>query len=168
MKLLLLTTTVLSATLLTGWAPPSNSAQNNHDQVQGSGENNPPGGNPIAQFQINAKSGPQGEDPSGHFSFKRKLDGGGTTKFRASVTCVRVEGNLASVVGLVERNHNDPFPQGRYYLVRLKDDGKGQFTLDEIQNGPYGADPAICPVPVEPRPEAITKGNIRITDATES
>lgn len=146
-------------------APLAFSAQSNHDQVQGSGENNPPGSNPIAQFQINAKSGPNGENPSGHFSFKRKLDGGGTAKFMASVTCVNVQGNLASVIGLVVKNHNDTYPQDKYYLVRLKDDGKGEFTLDEIQNGPYGADPTICPTPVEPRPEAITKGNIRITDA---
>lgn len=139
------------------------SAAPKHDKVQGSGINNPPNG-VFAQFHINAKSGPNGEDPQGKFSFKRK-DGAPNEKFTAEVTCVNVQGNLASVIGYVTKTKNDPFPAGKYYLVRLKDDGKGEFTMDEIQNGPYVGDPYTCPTPIEPRPEAITKGDIKITDA---
>lgn len=131
----------------------------------GGGQNNPPASRPIVHFQINARSGPLGEDPSGFFSFTRTVDGPPVEQFRATVTCVNVQGDMATVVGLVDRNKNDSFPMGRYYIVRVKDMGQGQDTMDEIQNGVYTGDPRVCPPPTEPLPEPITAGNLTVHDA---
>ena len=61
-----------------------------HDLVVGSARFT----TPVASVRINAKSGPNGENPRGHFFLKE-----GGFQFRGSVTCVHVVGNRASVVG---------------------------------------------------------------------
>ena len=78
------------ATIMT--APAATSAGAPFDHVVGGGQNNPPSTAPVAHFQINAKSGPNGEDPEGFFSFKRTVDGPPTEEFtatwrRSSVMC---------------------------------------------------------------------------------
>ena len=149
------------------FAPGAATAASPFDHVVGGGQNNPPNpANPIAHFQINVKSGPNGENPKGSFTFTRTVDGPPTESFSATVTCMRVVGNLATVVGLVDRAKNDPFPLNRYFIVRLKDVGQGSSTEDEIQNGVYLGDPYQCPDPIEPRPDAITHGNINVFDAS--
>ncbi len=137
------------------------------DHVVGGGQNNPPAGSNIAHFQINVKSGPNGESPKGSFSFKRTDGGPPNQSFSANVTCLRVEGNLAMVVGVVDKSKDKPdSPVGSYHFALLKDVGNGPSSGDEIQNGQYAGDPYTCPSPTEPRPEAITKGNISISDAS--
>lgn len=142
------------------------SAQSPYDHVVGGGQNNPPRSDTkIEHFQINVKSGPNGENPQGSFSFKRTIDGPPKEEFTASVTCLRVEGNLATIVGLVTKTTNRPYEPGRYQLLRLKDVGQGNTSEDEVQSSLYTGDPYQCPPPSEPKPEEITKGNINIFDA---
>lgn len=142
----------------------AHSGYGDYDTIVGLGLNNPPT-NPKAYFAIAARSGPNGESPAGFFAFARPIPAG-WAYFSANITCMKVQGNLATVIGYVSRTKNDPFPADRYYLVRIKDMGQGTLTQDEIQNGPYTGDPYNCPMPTEPVPNAITKGGIRISDAS--
>ena len=146
-------------------APAATSAGAPFDHVVGGGQNNPPSTAPVAHFQINAKSGPNGEDPEGFFSFKRTVDGPPTEEFTAEVTCLNVQGNLATVVGHVQRTKDDTFPADRYYLVRIKDMGQGKNTEDRVGNSLYLGDPTKCPSPIEPRAEVVTSGNVDVFDA---
>jgi hypothetical protein len=137
------------------------------DHVVGGGQNNPPAGSNIAHFQINVKSGPNGEAPKGSFSFKRTDGGPPNESYSATVTCLRVQGNLAFVVGQVTKSKDKPnTPVGDFQFALLKDVGNGPSSDDEIQNGGYTGDPYTCPSPTEPRPEAVTHGNIEISDAS--
>jgi len=149
-----------------GLTQPSASGASPFDHVVGGGQNSPNAPNPVAHFQINAKSGPNGENAQGKFSFKRTSDGPPTEQFTATITCLRVVGNRAAVVGLVDRTKDDPFPAGRYYLVRIQDMGQGNSSQDEIQNGVYTGDPYNCPSPTFNSITPITSGNLNVFDAS--
>src|SRR5512133_3571208 len=66
-----------------------------HDLVVGSARFT----TPVASVRINAKSGPNGANPRGHFFLKE-----GGFQFRGAVTCVKVAGNRASVGGRVTKS----------------------------------------------------------------
>ena len=150
-----------------GFVPGGAQADSPFDHVVGGGQNNPPAGDNIAHFQVNVKSGPNGESPKGSFSFKRTDGGPPNQSYSADVTCLRVQGNLAFVVGIVTKNKDGSNADvGTYRFLRLKDVGNGPTSDDEIQSGQYFGDPNVCPSPLEPKPDAITKGNIEIYDAS--
>lgn len=136
------------------------------DHVVGGGQNNPPASNNIVHFQINAKSGPNGENPEGSFKITNTLDGPPTESYTAEVTCLNVQGDLATVVGRTTSQKNWDDREDSYFLLRIKDVGQGSKTEDEIQTMRYLGDPTVCPDPVEPKPEAITHGNLNVKDAS--
>jgi hypothetical protein len=148
--------------------PSGASSDSSKDKIKGHGENNPPVA-PINSFSVEAESGPSGEDPKGRIKFKSvNLDP--KKQFTADVLCLRVEGNKATLVGLIEKDKNNPSVLDRYIVVFAEDlgDPPGKETVDRIRNGilPEGSPQPDCPPPVTPPVDELTKGDIRITDAT--
>jgi hypothetical protein len=119
---------------------------------------------PDTQFTLSAHSGPLGENPKGHLSFK--TDGG--ERFKADVTCVIVAGNQAFVTGVFTRPGS---AEGQLVVAHAVDNGEpGDATPDllrfsfagaifPVQNRPGCFLPFLPPVPV-------TQGNITVHDAT--
>ena len=141
------------------------SADSPFDHVVGGVTNNPNGPNgALAHFSINAKSGPNGENPQGTFRIRVTSDGPPTQQYDATVTCMVVSGNLATVVGKIVRTKD--FPRDGYTRVRIEDLGQGNGTEDRIQFGPYFGDPTVCPSPLEPDRDPITSGNLNVFDAS--
>src|SRR5688572_24252787 len=56
-----------------------------------------------AHVVVSAHSGASGEDPNGHFSLDQ---GVGDIQFWAEVTCLKVQGNLASIGGRTVKSHS--------------------------------------------------------------
>ena len=140
------------------------SAGSPFDHVVGGVTNNPNGDGPLAHFSINAKSGPNGEKPQGSFRVRRTSDGAPTEQYDATVTCLKVSGNLATIVGKIVRTKD--LARDGYIRVRIEDMGQGNGTEDRIQFGPYTGDPYNCPSPAEPDREPITSGNLNVFDAS--
>ena len=135
------------------------------DKVQGKGWNNPPNPNNVAQFRIDAKSGPNGENPKGKVRFKT-LSSGAITE--GPVTCLRVQGDLAVIgVDVTKSTTTDPVkPKG--LLVYVQDNGKphkGQ-AVDEIRSVTIFTDdvPTVCPPVMDPDRMPLLKGDIKIRD----
>ena len=151
------------------FAPGAATAASPFDHVVGGGQNNPPNpANPIAHFQINVKSGPNGENPKGSFTFTRTVDGPPTESFSATVTCMRgASGNLATVVGPGRSSEERPLPLEPVLHRPAQGRQPGETApRNGIQNGVYLGNPYQCPDPIEPRPDAITHGNINVFDAS--
>ena len=135
------------------------------DEVKGNGWNNPPNPANVAEFHIDAKSGPNGEDPKGKVRFKTRSTGAIT---EGNVTCLRVEGDLAVIgVDVTKSTTDDPVkPEG--LLVYVQDNGKpikGQ-SADEIRSTTIVTDdvPTVCPAPIDPNRMPLLKGDIRVND----
>ena len=76
-----------------------------------------------AQLHVNAKSGPTGEDPRGHFFLTRSQFGIEDIDFSGRVTCVDVNGDLAAVGGVVTKSKNPSVPEGSGILINIEDRG---------------------------------------------
>jgi hypothetical protein len=68
------------------------------DYVVGSGFN-PPGTWLVETIDVDARSGPSGESPSGVFSADFSTTSGSMRVDDAQVTCLQVSGNQATLVG---------------------------------------------------------------------
>jgi hypothetical protein len=153
--------------LATGTATTATAGQP-FDQVAGGGSN----GHPTADnhFSIEAKSNADGSNPSGKFEFHATENGPPVERFDADITCLRVSGNKATVVGQITRNRNNGNLAGRYVIVRITDNGPpvGGVSTDEIRNAvqPAGATRPECPPPAEIEPRGLSNGNIVVQDAT--
>jgi hypothetical protein len=97
------------------------------DRAFGSGVRQPLRvGSPAPSFAFNAQSGPDGQDPGGIFTVQV---GSGNT-FTASLTCLRVNGDTANLVGLVTYGAGVFDPAGpsyggtEYFAVQVTDNGK--------------------------------------------
>ena len=127
-----------------------------HDLVVGSARFT----TPVASVRINAKSGPNGEYPRGHFFLEE-----GGFQFRGFVTCVRVAGNRASVGGRVTKSSGVGGPAvGSGFVQFIEDDGSpGRNDRSHTVRVP--SPPMTCPAPVTPL-FVLARGNYVVKDAT--
>ena len=73
--------------------------------------------------QVNASSGPSGEDPRGHFSVKGQVFSD-VSDYDVQVDCVRVTGNTAQVSGRVSRSRTPFPPVGQTAQLFVEDNGE--------------------------------------------
>ena len=102
----------------------SNGEGPNHDFVRGTRQIILPEPDEYFMLHINAKSGPSGEDPQGHFFFKGEVDRL-SYDFWGEVTCLTVEDDRATVGGVIEESKL-PSPPG------LPDPLEGTDVIIEI------------------------------------
>jgi hypothetical protein len=127
-----------------------------HDLVVGSARFSVP----VASVRINAKSGPNGENPRGHF-FLREFG----WQFRGSVTCVRVVGHLASVGGRITSSSGVGGPAVGSGFIQLTQDNGSPGRNDRSQTIRVPSPPTTCPVPTTPV-FVLARGNYVVHDAT--
>jgi hypothetical protein len=127
-----------------------------HDLVVGSARFT----TPVASVRINAKSGPNGENPRGHFFLKE-----GGFQFRGSVTCVHVVGNRASVGGRVTKSSGAGGPAVGSGFVQFTEDNGSPGRNDRSQTAFVATPPMACPAPVTPA-FVLAQGNYVVKDAT--
>ena len=117
------------------------------------------------EIHVNAMSGPSGEDPKGHFFVRQAevLD----IDFRGEVTCLRVDGNRATIGGeITQARAGDEILEGRGILLFVEDNGEGSNdSLDRANVRITGSPPRTCPPPTLPPPR-FEKGNYTVHDAT--
>jgi hypothetical protein len=127
-----------------------------HDLVVGSARFT----TPVASVRITAKSGPNGENPRGHF-FLTEFG----WQFRGSVTCVRVVGNLASVGGRVTSSSGAGGPPVGSGFIQLTQDNGSPGRNDRSQTIRVPSPPMTCPAPTTPA-FVLARGNYVVKDAT--
>lgn len=127
-----------------------------HDLVVGSARFT----TPVASVRITAKSGPNGENPRGHF-FLAEFG----WQFRGSVTCVRVAGNLASVGGRVTKSSGVGGPAVGSGFVQFTQDNGSPGRNDRSHTVFVASPPMTCPAPVTPV-FVLARGNYVVKDAT--
>jgi hypothetical protein len=161
-------TGLAAAALLVGTAQTSASAHGGGgspprlDSIVGNLVNNPNGPNgPLADFQIIAVSKPDGSDFVGAFRVAAKTSP--VRQYIAVLTCMRVAGNLATVVGKITWSTDPERPAGTFTRVRFEDVGRPS-TYDKIQIGRYFDDPTVCPDPAEADRDPITSGFLSVID----
>jgi hypothetical protein len=122
----------------------------------------------INHFELHARSGPLGEDPSGSGHFHDNTDKDGTVKgarFNGTITCVRVDGNRAVLV-LDFRNVKDQPGPRTAVMVFLEDNGTlpGPQSPDKIAVIDLLA-PTACPDPLSVTPAGeVDRGDVKIND----
>jgi hypothetical protein len=105
----------------------------------------------IVLFELDARSGPSGEDPSGRFFLSFPATGGSA---EGSVVCLRVSGNTA-VFGV-------DFAAGVFEGVFEAVDG----SVDTLRTRPVDrVGPASCSEAVDGVPATVIRGDIVVTDA---
>src|SRR3954447_17867076 len=93
------------------------------DFVVGGGENNPLTA-PVNHFAISAHSGPAGENPWGEVHFLNTSTGPPQERFNGPVVCLRVSGNIASIIMRFRTTKNQPPNQGFVGdLIFVQDNG---------------------------------------------
>jgi hypothetical protein len=127
-----------------------------HDQVVGSARFSVP----VASVRISAKSGPNGENPRGHF-FLSEFG----WQFSGSVTCVRVVGHLASVGGRVISSSGVGAPPVGSGFIQLTQDNGSPGRNDRSQTIRIASPPITCPVPTTPA-FVLARGNYVVHDAS--
>ena len=106
------------------------------------------------QFEVDARSGPSGENATGHLTVTRA--GGTFVFFDGPVTCLAVAGNVAIM--------NVQTPQFGIVVLRFTDAGPGGQEL--IEATPLDRDPRDCSQFVSGVVDFLVRtGDIRIVDA---
>jgi hypothetical protein len=147
------------------WAVAPSGAAPNGDSVHGGGKFLAMPDQCDQHFAINARSGPNGENPDGTMHITSAKCG---NDFKANVICVRVVGNQASILAAYDRT-TVPRVEGGGERVFLEDNGNPQGEADRQQNTKMTeAEFAVqrmlgCPPPIEPR-TPLENGNIVIND----
>jgi hypothetical protein len=85
------------------------------------------GTNGFFQIGVSAHSGPSGEDPSGFVAARSRPNGGFPVPFRfgGHVTCLLVDGNLASIKYRFDHSE-DPSMEGGGIQIYIDDEGEPQ------------------------------------------
>lgn len=113
---------------------------------------------PVApsKFRFQARSGPDGEDPSGTMSLE-------TNAFRvdAQVTCLAVEGNIAGIVGDVTSSQGIDWHADKL-IFRVQDNGPAADHFAYIVQQPPQVEPCAA---LTPPPHEVIHGNIVVKDA---
>ena len=154
---------VLAAATATAIASPSGGAAVESDAVIGGVID--AGG---ANVGFNARSDPNGENPTGHISTTIPFAAppGDPLQLRIDVTCVAVAGDLAAVGGIIsESSANDIFA-GFNLVVVFRDTGLPGGEGDAVAPFP-GAPAASCPafVALAAGAPPIQNGNVTVNDA---
>ena len=101
------------------------------DKVDGTGRRDSLG--QTESVHVNAKSGPNGEDPSGRIRWTLQT-ATGTETVIAEVTCVEVTGNHADLEGVVVRSDSTVIAVGETMVASILDSGEpgtaDQFGTD--------------------------------------
>jgi hypothetical protein len=131
-----------------------------HDFATGGGSNG------FFQIAFGAQSGPEGEDPKGSVSARSRPNGGFPVPFRFGgvVTCLRVDGNRASIKYRFDHADN-PMLVGGGIQIFVEDNGQpenGQTVDRSAFRAPLtkpafeATDPASCE---DPNAAAYTPGD---------
>jgi hypothetical protein len=133
------------------------------DSVRGRGVRPTAGGGPRppVTIEVDAISGPHGDDPTGTFWTKYP-----SLELRGRVVCLTVSGNRASVGGIVEETSSPATnPVGSAVHLGITDNGEPgagrdlEVTYLQMQAG------TICPVPLQETPEIqLIDGNFVVHD----
>ena len=145
MRLVTATTVVLAAVL----APGAAAQVPTQDSVIGSGVARTSGSDTTFDFDIDARSGPSGENPTGQVTFRYTTDG--STFFSGPVTCLAVNGNFASL--------NADTPQYRGVGLDVTDSPSGDL-IRAIPTGTSSCSPLGTAVDFE-----VISGDLVVTDA---
>jgi hypothetical protein len=108
------------------------------------------------RFTMFAEAGPGGANPRGWST------GTGFFAFRARVTCVRVQGNRATVGSEIVRGHET---LGRGVLVHTEDNGDGGAPDRTLDYAFSATPPRTCPPPREGPSPLLVDGDVDVHDA---
>jgi hypothetical protein len=144
----------------------SNGEGPNKDLVSGTGTFSSGG-----EGQVDAMSGPSGEDPRGHVFIRFSPDNPSAVDVTGEVTCLRVRDNRAVAIGTVERNKVEPSPWSHFAVI-IEDNGEGREPNDRlflvVADGPF-VEEGTCPQEVLELPitgATVARGNFIVHDAT--
>ena len=114
----------------------------------------------AAHVRISAKSGPNGENPRGHFFLAQA-----GWQLRGSVSCVLVVGNRASVGGRVTKSSGVGGPPVGSGFIQFTEDNGSPGRNDRSHTVFVASPPAACPAPLTPA-FVLARGNYVVKDAT--
>lgn len=140
------------------------------DSAVGGGNNT----NGFFQIGFSAHSGPNGEDPRGYVSARSRPDGGFPVPFRfgGEVTCLRVEGNRATIKYRFDHADN-PLLVGGGIEIRAEDNGPpvgGEPVDRAAANIPLPREafelgrPEVCGDPALGAYTTVDSGNVVVHD----
>ena len=145
------------------YGPPGDEYGGRNDSLLGSGSRLSLAGQPT-RTNVNARSGPSGEDAHGTFQVFVETADLGTVSFRGRIHCLTVEGKRAAARGTVEKSTAPPIAVGTDYQVQVTDN-KASGTPDTNINF-FGFEPGDVGCPIIPVDEIpITSGNFKVHDA---
>ncbi len=170
-------TIALASALVVGLVPATASASHSHagggagDFAVG-GANNTSG---FFQIGLSGHSGPAGEDPKGHVSARSRPQGGFPVPFRfgGEVTCLRVDGNRASIKYRFDQSEDPTFVGGGVQIF-VEDNGEprsGQpvdaasFRVPLTRALFEASGPEACEDPNTGTYSPIDSGNFTVHDA---
>lgn len=135
------------------------------DSVRGSGVRPTAGGGPRppVTIEVDAISGPHGDDPTGTFWTKYP-----SLELRGRVVCLTVSGNRASAGGIVEQTSSPATnPVGSTVHLGITDNGEPGAGRDLEVTYLQMQAAEICPVPLQETPEILLiDGNFVVHDET--
>src|SRR5215216_3610066 len=146
MKRLVTAAIVVLAAVL---APSAAAQVATQDSVIGSGVARTVGSDTTFDFEIDAHSGPSGENPTGQVTFRYTTDG--STFFSGPVTCLAVDGNFAIL--------SVDTPQFRAVGLEVTDSPSGDL-IRGIPTGTSSCSPIGTAVDFE-----VISGDVGVTDA---
>jgi hypothetical protein len=123
-----------------------------------------PGVRPPVEVEVDAFSGPAGNDPAGTFWTRYPT---GTPEFRGRVVCLTVSGTRASVGGVIEQSNDPNNPPGTGILFAFIDNGDSGAGRDAtVTYFNRELNPMQCPIPLFRDGDEITltSGNFTVTD----
>jgi dipeptidyl aminopeptidase/acylaminoacyl peptidase len=147
--------------LLGCWVSTANGQVPSGDSVVGQGRTGPAGDIEYLRFEIDARSGPSGEGPSGHVTLEIKPLGLNPGIFEGRpVSCLSVSANHA-VVGF----KLDPLSVIPGFIVEVEDNGPPDSDPpDGVTGGPVD-DPSSCVSFGLPFAFKVVEGDVAVTDA---
>jgi hypothetical protein len=134
------------------------------DRLFGTGDRLNLAGQPI-KIQVNAKSGPNGEDAHGTFQVIVETAELGPVSFRGQIHCLIVTGDRAAARGTIERSTSPPNPVGGDYQIQVTDNKSSKSPDTNVNFFGFGPGDVGCPI-IEFQEVPITGGNFKVHDAT--
>ena len=108
-------------------------------------------------FDINAVSGPSGENATGHANFQLAIG-----SVQGTVTCLSVSGNEATIGATLPPGN--PF-NSPGMIVHVRDNGVLPTGVDQFRLELLAFVPPACPAVDMVSPAGVTSGDIAVTDA---
>jgi len=95
--------------------------------------------------EVDAISGPQGEDPAGTWFTRNPVTAPAAGELRGRVVCLSVQGNRATLAGVIEQSTNPQYAPGTGVWIVFTDNGEPGAGRD-TQSNYYNQDTASCPI----------------------